>query len=774
MPATVEQDRLERDGSSWKRWGPYLAERAWGTVREDYSADGNAWKSFPHDHARSRAYRWNEDGLAGICDDRQFLCFALALWNGRDPILKERLFGLDGPEGNHGEDVKEYYFYLDSTPTHSYMKMLYKYPQAAYPYDDLVQTNARRGKDEPEYELFDTGIFTDDRYFDVFVEYAKAGPDDILIRITVANRGLEAAPLHLLPTLWFRNAWSWEEGADRPSLWADAAVTNGSLAIRADHAGLGRYTLACDGAPELLFTENETNTQRLFGVPSRTPYVKDGIDHAVIHGLADAVNPALTGTKAAARYRVEVPAGGSATLRLRLAAGDLNPATAFDSFETIFAERIAEADAFYAAVQPAALTEDERRIQRQAFAGLLWSKQFFYYDVATWLRGDVGQPPPPAERRQGRNREWRHLSAADIISMPDTWEYPWFASWDLAFHCVPLALVDLDFAKEQLMLMCREWYQHPNGQLPAYEWNFGDVNPPVLPWAAGRLYRLERERRGAGDHAFLSYLFQKLSQNFTWWVNRKDPEGNALFEGGFLGLDNIGVFDRSAPLPSGVHLEQSDGTSWMAMYCIYLLAASLELARDDPAYAELATKYLYHFMYIAAAMDGIGEGQLPLWDAEDKFFYDVLHAEGRGSMRLKVRSMVGLIPLFAVATVDLNPLPNADVFRARVDWFVEQRPALAETLRRLREQNASGGMMVSICRDDKLLPILQRMLDEDEFLSPYGVRALPGARRTALSLRRGRVPPECRVSARRVQQWHVRWQLQLARPDLDAGELLAH
>jgi len=605
------------------------------------------------------------------------------------------------------------------------MKMLYKYPQAAFPYDDLVHTNAGRGKDEPEYELIDTGVFAEDRYFDVFVEYAKAGPDDIFIRINVENRGPEAATLHVLPTLWFRNTWSWDGNPDapRPNLEAEVGARKGAVAIRADHDRLGRHTLVCDGSPELLFTENETNAERISNFPNRTPYVKDGVNNAVVHGLTDMVNPARSGTKAVAHYPIDVPAGGTATVRLRLAAGDLTPATAFDSFEKTLAERIAEANAFYGAIQPAALTEDEKRIQRQAFAGLLWSKQFFYYDVATWLRGDAGSSPPP-ERLHGRNSEWRHLSAADIISMPDKWEYPWFASWDLAFHCVPLALVDTEFAKQQLMLMCREWYQHPNGQLPAYEWNFGDVNPPVLPWAAGRVYRMEQEQRGTGDHTFLSYVFQKLSQNFTWWVNRKDPEGNGVFEGGFLGLDNIGVFDRSAPLPSGVHLEQSDGTSWMAMYCIYLLAGTLELARNDPAYEELATKYIYHFMYIAAAMEGIREGQTPLWDDEDKFFYDVLHAEGRGSMRLKVRSMVGLIPLYAVATIDLNPLRKADEFRRRIDWFVDQRPALAETLRQLRERNESGGMMLSLCRSDKLVPMLQRMLDEGEFLSPYGVRAL--------------------------------------------------
>ena len=724
---TIEGERLSMNGAAWKQWGPYLAERAWGTVREDYSADGTAWEYFPHDHARSRAYRWNEDGLAGICDDEQRLCFALALWNGRDPILKERLFGLTGTEGNHGEDVKEYYYYLDSTPTHSYMKLLYKYPQAAFPYADLVETNRRRSRDEPEYELLDTGVFADDRYFDIVVEYAKAGPEDILIRISAVNRGPEAAALHLLPTLWFRNTWRWghEHGAAAPMLRrADMAVNGHGARIVAEHPTLGTSILACEGVPDLLVCENETNAARLYGAPNPTAYVKDGIGEAVVHGRAAAVNPAGTGTKAAAWYRLTVAPGATATVRLRLSATTVPLGEhAFDGFDAIVAERQAEADAFYAALQPATLSDDERRVQRQAFAGLLWSKQFYHYDVDQWLAGDPAQPPP-AERRRGRNHAWRHYNTADILSMPDTWEYPWFAAWDLAFHCLPLALLDAEFAKEQLILLGREWYQHPNGQVPAYEWAFDDVNPPVLAWAAWRVYQIDQQQRGRGDRLFLERCFHKLLLNFTWWVNRKDTEGNNIFEGGFLGLDNIGVFDRSAPLPTGGHMHQSDGTAWMGMYCLNLLTIALELAVHDRAYEDIATKFFEHFLAIAEAMNTmVGDG-LGLWDEADEFFYDVLHVDEGRSQRLTVRSLVGLIPLVAVTTIEPALLEQVPPFRRRLEWFLAHRPHLATLVSRWHEPGMGERRLLALVRGHRMKRVLRRMLDEAEFLSPYGVRAL--------------------------------------------------
>ncbi len=752
---TIEHERLQADGPGWKKWGPYLSERAWGTVREDYSAYGEAWDYLPHDHARSRAYRWNEDGLAGISDDQQRLCFALALWNGRDPILKERLFGLTGPEGNHGEDVKEYYFYLDSTPTHSYMKMLYKYPQVAFPYADLAETNRRRGKDAPEYELIDTGVFADDRYFDVVVEYAKAGPDDILIRVSATNRGPEVAELHLLPTLWFRNTWSWEsakrkaQSTERPRLRSAEPVGEfGGPAILAEHPDLGSYVLACDAppasspqppAPRLLFTENETNLARLYGAPNATPFVKDGIGDAVVHDRAEAVNPEQTGTKAAAHYRLAIEPGATAAicLRLRRGAGDLElganngdyapspkPQAPFADFEAIFAQRRAEADAFYAALQPASLSDEARLIQRQAFAGMLWSKQFYFYDVDEWLRGDPGQPPPPPERRNGRNRTWAHLNTADIISMPDKWEYPWFAAWDLAFHCIPLAQVDPDFAKEQLVLLGREWLQHPNGQIPAYEWAFSDVNPPVLAWAAWRVYKIEQKQRGTGDLAFLERVFHKLLLNFNWWVNLKDPEGMNIFQGGFLGLDNIGVFDRSQPLPTGGHLEQSDGTSWMGMFCLNMLTIALELAVHNRVYEDIATKFFEHFLYIAEAMNNIGGEGIALWDEEDEFFYDVLHLPNAENRPLKIHSMVGLIPLFAVATIEPALLDRLPEFKGRLEWFLTHRPHLARLVSRWQEPGMGERRLLAICRGHRMKRVLRRMLDESEFLSPYGVRAL--------------------------------------------------
>jgi hypothetical protein len=716
--------------ANWKQWGPYLAERAWGTVREDYSANGSAWDYFPHDHARSRVYRWNEDGLAGISDDQQILCFALALWNGQDSILKERLFGLSGSEGNHGEDVKEYYFYLDSTPTHSYMKMLYKYPQNAFPYVDLVETNRRRGKDAPEYELIDTGIFAENRYFDVFIEYAKASPEDILIRITAFNRGPDVAELDLLPTLWFRNTWSWgwdHDDTPRPIL-KDVSPKSKSrtMWIEAAHATLGRYLLAFEDADTLLFTENETNTKRLFGSHNSTRYVKDAFHAYVLDGGKDTVNPNHVGTKALALYHREVMPGEPISIRLRLmriGSNDL-PDDPFASFEKTFAERKAEADEFYAHIQPASLTEDERHVQRQAFAGMLWSKQFYHFNVEEWLKGDPAQPVPPSERKKGRNREWRHMHAEDILSMPDKWEYPWFAAWDLAFHCIPLALLDAEFAKEQLLLLGREWYQHPNGQVPAYEWTFSDVNPPVLAWAAWRVYKIDQKKHVDGDHLFLERMFHKLLLNFTWWVNRKDAEGLNVFQGGFLGLDNIGVFDRSAPLPTGGRIEQSDGTSWMGMFCLNMLTIALELALEDSAYEDIALKFFEHFLYIADAMNNIAGEGISLWDEEDEFFYDVLHLESGNTLSLKLRSMVGLIPLFAVTTIEPDLLEKLPEFRRRLEWFLEHRPDLSKLVSRWNESGMGERRLLAILRGHRMKRVLSRMLDENEFFSQYGVRAL--------------------------------------------------
>jgi hypothetical protein len=723
----AEQQRLDGDARShWKRWGPYLSERAWGTVREDYSPHGNAWEYFPHDHARSRVYRWNEDGLAGICDRRQTVCLALALWNGQDPILKERLFGLTGNEGNHGEDVKEYYFYLDSTPTHSYMKFLYKYGQRAYPYTDLVETNRCRSRQEAEYELVDTGYFEGSRYFDVVVEYAKAGPDDILVRMTATNRGPESAPLHMLPTVWFRNTWSWEPGSARPRLWqSDAAHTR----IEVDHPDTGRRALVFDGSPELLFTENETNAHRLFGAPSPTPFVKDGINDYVVGGTANAVNPSRTGTKAAGRYALHLAPGESVVVKLRLTDAAPADGTVGGDFDGVFADRLREADDFYATVIPRDLGDDARLVMRQALAGMLWAKQFYNYDVARWLKGDPGHPEPPRERSRGRNAGWPQLANEDVISMPDKWEYPWYAAWDLAFHCVALALVDSSFAKSQLVLMLREWYMHPNGQLPAYEWAFGDVNPPVHAWAAWRVYKIEKRRTGTGDRAFLERVFHKLLLNFTWWVNRKDAEGMNVFQGGFLGLDNIGVFDRSAPLPTGGHLEQSDGTSWMGMYTLNMLAISLELAKDDPVYEDVATKFLEHFLYIANAMNHMGDDGIELWDEGDGFYYDVLHLGNGDHFPLRVRSMVGLIPLFAVETLEPALLEKLPGFRRRLEWFLQHRPDLTGNVASVRTPGVGERRLLSIVNVDRLRRVLSVMLDEQEFLSPFGVRALSRAHR---------------------------------------------
>ncbi len=733
MGTTAEELRLEEDRQRmkyWKRWGPYLSERAWGSVREDYSANGTAWDYFPHDHARSRAYRWNEDGLAGVCDRHQRMCFAIALWNRRDPILKERLFGLTGSEGNHGEDVKEYYFYVDSTPTHSYMKFLYKYPQAAFPYADLVDENRRRGKGAPEFELVDTGVFAEDRYFDVEVEYAKADPEDILIRIHITNRGPEPAPIDVLPTVWFRNIWSWYPNAKRPSLSCAAANT-----IALDDPKYGRRYLHCDDeagpkpspstVPTLLFTENETNCERIFGGPSASPYVKDAFHRFIVHGETGAVNPAGRGTKAAARYSLTVAAGETSMLQLRLTPA-ASP-TFGAAFDAVFTERKAEADEFYATILPATVSPDAQNVSRQAFAGLLWSKQYYHYIVKQWLEGDPGQPPPPDERQRGRNREWTHLYNSDVISMPDKWEYPWYAAWDLAFHCVPLALVDPDFAKEQLTLLLREWYMHPNGQLPAYEWAFGDVNPPVHAWSAWRVYKIEQKRRGKGDLTFLERVFHKLLLNFTWWVNRKDAEGMNVFQGGFLGLDNIGVFDRSAPLPTGGHLEQSDGTSWMAMYSLNMLAIALELGRHNPAYEDVASKFWEHFLNIAHAMGGgteHGGAGHDLWDDEDGFFYDVLHLPDDTRKPLKVRSLVGLIPLLAVQTLESDVLDRHDGFRRRLDWFIDHRPDLTSAVACMRTHGHRDRRLLSIVDGDQLRRILRVMLDEQEFLSPYGIRSI--------------------------------------------------
>jgi hypothetical protein len=721
---TQEQIRLSESASRkkhWKRWGPYLSERAWGTVREDYSPHGDAWEFFPHDHARSRVYRWNEDGLAGICDRHQLICFAVALWNERDPILKERLFGLTGAEGNHGEDVKEQYFYLDSTPTHSYMKYLYKYPHSEFPYAKLVEENRSRNRDQPEFELLDTGIFDDNCYFDVFIEYAKATVEDIMIKIRVTNRGPEVANLHLLPTIWFRNTWSWGNGNGRPELHQSRSGPD--PAIELNHPQLGRRWLYFEGSPELLFTENETNCQRLFGVDNRTRYVKDGINDYIVHGEKEAINPAASGTKAAAHYVLSVPPGDSKVIRLRLADSDFEKIAPAESDEVV-ALRHNEADEFYATVIPNDLSADAQNVMRQAFAGMLWSKQFYHYVVKDWVHGDPENPPPPEQRKKGRNREWTHLFNADVISMPDKWEYPWYAAWDLAFHCISLALVDPDLAKEQLTLMLREWYMHPNGQLPAYEWDFGDVNPPVHAWAAWRVYKIDKKRTGVGDREFLKRVFHKLMLNFTWWVNRKDAEGMNIFQGGFLGLDNIGVFDRGAPLPTGGRIEQSDGTSWMAMYTLNLLAIAMELAKEESCYEDVASKFWEHFVYIAHAMGHRGHDGMGLWNEEDGFFYDVLKLPDGSQFPMKIRSMVGLIPLFAVETLEPELLDKLPAFKRRLEWFIDHRPDLTNNLACMRTPGNAERRLLSIANQDQLRRILKYMLDEKEFLSPYGIRAL--------------------------------------------------
>jgi hypothetical protein len=748
---TTEDQRLEDARirkKHWKRWGPYLSERQWGTVREDYSPGGTAWEYFPHDHARSRAYRWGEDGIGGISDRHQMICFALALWNGRDPILKERLFGLTGNQGNHGEDVKEYYFYLDSTPTHSYMRMLYKYPQAAFPYSQLVEENKRRGKEESEFELLDTGAFAESRYFDVFVEYAKADVEDILIKITAVNRGPEKASLQILPSLWFRNTWSWGRDLRRPIVRTATSVP-GSACVELQHWEYGKRWLLCAGQPELLFTENETNNQKLFGGRNRS-YVKDAFHAYLIQGDKAAINPKKTGTKMAAYYPVELGPGESVTLKLRLT--DLEPLSELGEtsaigpiespghgertpgvpapsdfgagFDALFATRQKEAEDFYHSRIPKDLSDDAKLVMRQAFSGMLWCKQFYHYDIRHWLDGDPAGPPPCKERLHGRNKDWTHLYNEDIISMPDKWEYPWYAAWDLAFHCITLALVDPDYAKEQLILLLREWYMHPNGQLPAYEWAFGDVNPPVHAWAAWRVYKIERRVRGVADRGFLEKVFHKLLLNFTWWVNRKDPEGMNIFQGGFLGLDNIGVFDRSAPLPTGGHLEQSDGTSWMGMYCLNMLAIALELAKEDPAYEDVASKFFEHFVNIAHAMNDMGTESKSLWDDTDGFYYDVLQLPNGEEHFLKIRSMVGLTPLFAVETLEPEIVDRLPGFKRRMQWFVDNHTDVPEHIEMTQRSGRGVRRLLSLVNRKQLKRVLVRMLDETEFLSQHGVRAL--------------------------------------------------
>jgi hypothetical protein len=731
MTTPREQQRLEADAqrkANWKRWGPYLSERQWATVREDYSPDGNVWEHFPHDHARSRAYRWGEDGLLGITDRECRLCFALALWNGKDPILKERLFGLTGPQGNHGEDVKEYYFYLDSTPSHSYMKGLYKYPQAEFPYEQLVVKNQRRSRRDPEFELRDTGIFEDNRFFDVQIEYGKASPDDILIQVKISNRGPEAAPLHLLPSLWYRNTWIW--GCKHDGCWIKPTLkATGPGAAQGDHVNFGKHYFVAgpgpDGRlPQLLFTENETNTRRLYDTANWTPYYKDAFHEYIVKGRQDAVNPKLTGTKLAAWYQLRLDPASSVSLRFRLANVQLSTeASLGHEFETTLAERAREADEFYTSQLPPQLSTEQRQVARQAYAGLLWSKQFYHYILRDWLEGDPQMPKPPPERTRGRNCDWLHIYNRDVISMPDKWEYPWFAAWDLAFHLIPLTRVDPTFAKEQLVLFLREWYMHPNGQLPAYEFAFEDVNPPVHAWACWRVYKMTGAR-GQRDRAFLSRCFQKLIINFTWWVNRKDIEGKNLFAGGFLGLDNIGVFDRSKPLPTGGQLGQADGTAWMAFYCATMLSIALELARDNPATEDMASKFFEHFVAITDAINSCGGNGL--WDETDGFYYDQLRLNGEVTP-LKVRSMVGLVPLLAVEVLDDALIQRLPGFKKRMDWFLNNRPDLGESSSYYSKCDANGGQgrrLLAIPSRERLLRLLRYLLDEQEFLSPYGIRSV--------------------------------------------------
>jgi len=709
-----EQNRLK--DFAWKKWGPYVSDRQWGTVREDYSANGDAWNYITHDMARSKAYRWGEEGIAGICDRDQLLCFSVAFWNKKDPIIKERYFGLSNPEGNHGEDVKELYYYLDNTPTHSYQKMLFKYPQSEYPYGWLVDENKRRGRNDPEFELIDTCVFNEDAYFDIFIEYAKNTPDDILIKITVVNHGVNDATLNVLPTVWFRNTWAWGYNSYKPELLADS---HGVIEIY--HEQLGQLWLNGEGDPELLFCDNETSTRRLYNYDDGTPYVKDGINDYLVHG-AKTVNPKNTGTKAAINYDITVEAKKSTTLRLRLSD---NASNAFDDFDAIFDTRLREADQFYADIQHENDDADRKMVQRQAFAGMLWSKQFYYYDINHWLHGDPAEPAPPPQRLNGRNSKWMHLNTRDIISMPDKWEYPWFAAWDLAFHCLPLSTIDMTFAKNQLTLLVRDWYMHPNGQLPAYEWDFGDANPPVHAMITWRIYQQDKAaNNGVGDTAFLERIFHKLMLNFTWWVNRKDASGNNIFEGGFLGLDNIGVFDRNSHLPEGQHLEQSDGTSWMATYSLNLLRIAAELAITDKAYNDIASKFFEHFIYIAGAMSSLGTDKQGLWDETDGFYYDQIRMPDNSIQKMRVRSLVGLIPLFAAEVLDEDDITNNPIFANRLKWFSENRPDLSSLVSRWAETKSPGKHLISLLRGYRMKSLLRYMLDENEFLSPYGIRSV--------------------------------------------------
>jgi len=749
----AEQARTEENNSRkqrWYLWGPYLSDRQWGTVREDYSANGDAWDYLPHDQARSRAYRWGEDGLAGICDHKERLCLAWTFWNGKDPILKERLFGLSGPQGNHGEDVKELYWYLDNTPSHSYMRMLYRYPQNRFPYEELVSRNGSRSRLEPEFELWHTNVLTENRYFDIEITYAKATPDDILIRATATNRGPDPANLHLLPTLWFRNTWSWGRDPRKPILLQCTPAT-----IEATHLELGTYELHCENTEKFLFTENESNFERLWGIPNPSPHVKDSINDAILLNRIELVNPEKIGTKAAAHYQFTIAPSEIRTIRLRLRkidnhhsrgvlvaslsqthssalTGASRPSlptgarerATFSNFDEIFVTRKAEADEFYNAIAPANLTTEHKAIQRQALSGLLWTKQFYYYIIKEWLAGDPANPPPPASRLDGRNSEWRHLYNERVMSMPDTWEFPWYASWDLAFHCIPFALVDPHFAKGQIDVIVREWYQHPNGHVPAYEWNFSDVNPPVLGWAAWRVYQSERKQTGKGDRAFLETIFHKLLLAFTWWVNRKDSEGKNIFEGGFLGLDNIGVFDRSASFPDGTHLEQSDSTSWMGMFSLNLMRIAIELAMENHVYENIATKFFEHFLGIAAAMNNLGGKGIGLWDEEDEFYYDVLHTPGGRYLPLKVRSIVGLMPLLAVETIQWQLIDALPGFKSRLEWYLAHRPDLASLVSRWQEPGMHERRLVAVTRGHRMKCLLRRMLDPNEFLSEYGIRSL--------------------------------------------------
>lgn len=742
MQATIpERQRLidsKERRADWKHWGPYVADRAWGTVREDYSANGDAWNFFPHDHARSRAYRWNEDGLAGFCNRFQNVCLAVAFWNERDPFLKERLFGLTGPEGNHAEDVKEYYFYLDGTPTHSYMKMLYKYPQVEFPYQRLVDENQKRDRHALEFELIDAlpEVFAQNRYFDIFIEYAKAGQDDILCRIHAINRGPDAAPLHILPHLWFRNTWSWGYGGRRPEI-----TTFGENGATFSHRHLGeRFWHVAGGAghssrPRILFTENETNMERLFGHANGTPYVKDGIHEAVVHGRMDRVNPAQKGSKVAAHFQAMVAPGEEYTVCVRFAQSP--HAQPFGDFDDVFQQRIREADDFYASFQNSRLTDEEKMVQRQAFAGLCWTKQFYHYSVELWLDGDPAGPPPPPSRNSGRNADWTHVYNLDVLAVPDKWEYPWCAAWDVAFNMIPTAIIDPEWAKRQLILQLREWYMHPNGQIAAYEWNFSDVNPPVHAWAVWRVYKIDRKITGKPDTQFLEQAFHKLLLNFTWWVNKVDAQGRNIFQGGFLGMDNIGVFDRSAPLPTGGYLEQADGTAWMGMYCLNMLAIALELARTRPAYEDVATKFFEHFIYIANAINSEC-GAVGLWDEEDGFFYDMVQMPDGQPVRLKVRSFVGLIPLFAVETLEPDILDQLPHFRRRMEWFIQYRPNLVKNIASLAETGEGGRRLLTIVDRKKLERVLPRMLDSAEFFSDYGLRSM--------SKQHGAAPFECHLN----------------------------